>query len=175
MRQVVLVNGPIASGKTTVARLLADLVRSKGHKAASIDLDDLVWMNGGTDWLRINRQHWQVAREGAAVLVNWLFASGTSLVAVAGPFFDATDRAQLIDALDGSPRTTIVTLRVSLPEAIRRAQADPTRLLSKNPDLLTKLYDSIDWRCLPSDGLEFVTEGRPADTTVEDIAYALRL
>ena len=48
--QLVIVTGPIASGKTTVILKLAELARQRGEMAAAIDLDLLIEMIAGTDW-----------------------------------------------------------------------------------------------------------------------------
>lgn len=45
-----------------------------------------------------------------------------------------------------------VVLRVSLPEAVRRAQVDPSRGASKDPAFLAELEKTIEWGDCPRIG-----------------------
>ena len=53
-RLLALISGPIASGKTTAAKALAEITRLQGHQAASIDMDEVVAMVAGEDWSRVH-------------------------------------------------------------------------------------------------------------------------
>jgi tRNA uridine 5-carbamoylmethylation protein Kti12 len=65
-RQLVLITGPIASGKTAVAREVAKAARRRSLTAAAIDMDTLVQMLIGDDWLSVTLDDWLIAREVAA-------------------------------------------------------------------------------------------------------------
>src|SRR6266540_1839527 len=90
---IIVVNGPIASGKSTVARMLAGIAEKQGRRSAVIDLDEL-WLMLDHQLPRSGKQeHWLVARRAAAVLTDEFFHSGVELVVVNGPFFTAEERA----------------------------------------------------------------------------------
>lgn len=157
--RLVLLTGPIASGKTTIARDLAARARSRGVGAASIDMDDLVFMINGLDWRTVTAAHWALARKAAAALIDALFSAGLDFVAVAGPFFGQSERNELIANVRTRASVHVVALNVALQQAITRAQADPSRTLSKDPALLAKLEKTINWAELPADAIRLSTDG----------------
>jgi len=156
--QLVLVTGPVGSGKTTIAKLLASRARSRGMTAAALDMDDFVLMFNGPDWRSVSSKEWSAARSAAAAAVDAYFIAGAQLVAIAGPFFGRGDRDELVAQLSSNPSTLVVALRVGLEEAIRRAASDPTRTLSKDPELLARLERTIAWHELRKDALQLSTE-----------------
>ena len=161
--KLVLVTGPIASGKTTIARDLAARTRSRGVGAAAIDMDDLVFMVNGLDWRTVTAAHWSVARKAAAALIDALFSARLDLVAVAGPFFAESERDELIGNMRTDATVHVVALNVTLEQAITRAQADPSRMLSKDPELLARLEKTINWAELPTEAIRLSTDGLQAD------------
>ena len=52
-------------------------------------------------------------------------ADGVDVVVVDGPFYEAVERAQLLDGLRTKLDVRYVTLRVTFEEALRRTNADP--------------------------------------------------
>lgn len=161
--KLVLLTGPIASGKTAIGRNLAARARSRGLEAASIDMDDIVFMVNGFDWRTVTAAHWALARRAAAAITDALFSARLDLVAVAGPFFGESDRNELIGNMRTGASVHVVALSVTLEQAIIRAQADPTRTLSKDPALLAKLEKTINWAELPADAIRLSTDGLSAD------------
>lgn len=134
---IIVVNGPIASGKSTVATMLAGIAEKQGRRSAVIDLDVL--------WLMLDHQlprsgkleHWIVARRAAAVLTDEFIDSGVELVVINGPFFTTEERAAYLRHLRSTADVRFVTLRVSFEESYRRVQADQnSRPVSKNRDWL---------------------------------------
>lgn len=101
--QVILITGPVASGKSTVARTVAARMRTHGLRAASIDMDDLIFMQNGTDWRTVDGTHWATARKGAAALVDSFIAAGLQVVAVSGPLFGKSERDELVQSLTATP------------------------------------------------------------------------
>ncbi len=158
-RKLVLITGPVASGKSTLAEDLARVWRGRGLRAASIDMDDLVFMLAGKDWRIVGPEHWRLAREAAASLIDAFFSSGIEAVTVAGPFFGRSERDHLLDNVRAKPSVSRVVLRVSLREAIARASADATRSVSKDPALIAQLEKTINWDELPGDSVEIATDG----------------
>ncbi|HET6316343.1 MAG TPA: hypothetical protein VFG86_07790, partial [Chloroflexota bacterium] len=103
-------------------------------------------------------KEWSAARIAAAAAVDAYFIAGAQRVAIAGPFFGRGDRDEFVAQLNSNPSTLVVALRVALEEAIRRAASDPTRTLSKDPELLARLERTIAWHELPKDALQLSTE-----------------
>jgi shikimate kinase len=171
--RLVLCTGPIASGKSTVARDLAARARSRGIGAASIDMDELVFMVNGFDWRTVTAAHWALARHAAAALIDALFAGGLDFVAVAGPFFGASERNELIGNMHTAASVHVVALDVTLQQAISRAVADPGRTLSKDPVLLARLEKTINWVELPTDAIRLPTDGLTADEVGSRVFRAL--
>jgi adenylylsulfate kinase-like enzyme len=167
--RLVLITGPIASGKTTVAVGLAALMRHQGHRAAAIDMDDLVEVIAGADWSAVQPEHRQQATELASTIAGWLFDAGYSLVAVAGSTLSWYERDALTKRFPGVP-ATFVFLRVSLAESIRRAQADPLRAGTKNADFVRRIYDVIDWANLPPADVDLHADALDADALFRLVA-----
>lgn len=157
--QLVLITGPVASGKSTISGGLAALLRTRGLRAASVDMDDLVFMVAGPDWRSVTPDDWHMARQAAAGLIDTLFSCGSDVVTVAGPFFGQSERDDLMGRLRTHPNVRCLILRVDLAAAIARASADPTGTLSKDPALLAELEKTIDWTHLPTDAIHVRTDG----------------
>ena len=130
---VIVITGPIASGKSTIARALADELARRDVRSAVIDLDvlhDMLTSNGR------DADAWAVARRAAAALANTFAAEGVAVVIADGSFNAPDDRAAFDQGLEADDPPLYVTLRVSYEEALRRAQRDPTRGVSRDPAFL---------------------------------------
>ena len=104
---LIVISGPIASGKSTVARELARDLEQVGTRAEVIDLDllhDMLIADGSMS----DDSTWTLARRAVATLAN-----------------------------------TFLTLRVSFEEALRRAQAGPTRGRSRDPRVLAPYFAAV--------------------------------
>ena len=137
--QLIVISGPIASGKSTVAKLLADDVRSRGRSVAVLDLD-LVYemLSSGR---KSDDRIWALARQAAASFVTTLLTSGVDLVILEGEFWTDAHRAPIQGLTDWPPQ--FVTLELDFETALDRAQGDPTRVSSRNPALLRPHYDEF--------------------------------
>ncbi|MPZ12607.1 MAG: hypothetical protein GEU89_20705 [Kiloniellaceae bacterium] len=164
-RQLVVVTGPIASGKTTVAFRLAALARERGARAAAIDIDLVVEMIMGKDWARVS-----VAREITSGIAETLFADGVEFVFVAGTSLSYGERDQLLRGFAIQPPAIFVLLRVSLEESIQRAQADPERVSTKDPAVVAKHYERIHWDEVPQQDIDIDTDGLSLDEVVAAVA-----
>jgi predicted kinase len=139
---LLVVSGPIASGKSTVARALAREFERRQAIAAAIDLD-LVYETLEHDGRqKDDTSKWRRARLGAAALAEALLADGVDVAIIDGDFTCAADRRALREAVRGSVEPRFATLRVSFEEALRRVAADPTRELSRDPVFLRTYYDA---------------------------------
>jgi adenylylsulfate kinase-like enzyme len=132
---VIVITGPIASGKSTVARELARELELIDVRAAVIDLDlvhDQLTANGR----RSDDSTWTLARRETATCANAFLEDGVAVVIAEGSFNVPSDRTTFAQHLRPSSGLVFVTLQVSFEEALRRAQGDPTRGRSQDPRFL---------------------------------------
>ena len=135
MALVIVINGPIGAGKSTVAQVLAEEVRQLGRSAAVLDLD-VLYLMGNTK--RTEDPNALGARRAAAALTDSFLSSGVEIVIVEGPFWDEVERAAFLDNLTWSGNPHFVTLLISYDEAFRRVRGDATRTISRTPEFLKK-------------------------------------
>ena len=136
---VIVITGPIASGKSTVARALFHELAALDVRMAVIDLDiieDMLTADGP----RSDLESWALARRAVARLANGLLQDGIAVVIADGSFNLPHDRAALEQHLDMNVHQLFVTLKVTLKEAVRRAQGDPTRGASRDPAFLAEYF-----------------------------------
>jgi len=136
---VIVITGPIASGKSTVARALFRELAALEVRAAVIDLDvieDMLTADGPKSDL----ESWALARRAVARLANGFLQDGVAVVIADGSFNLAHDRTTLGQHLDTKADMLFVTLNVTLKEAIRRAQGDPTRGVARDPAFLAEYF-----------------------------------
>ncbi len=169
---LVVINGPIASGKSTVARALADQLRSGGRTVAVVDLDLLYDMLADPVGPKADHTKWRVARRAAAALTDGFFAAGIDDVIAEGDFFSPDERDEFVRDLTSQEGARVVVLQVSYEEALRRAQCDPTRTVSRDPSFLRPYYENVQasFASIPSGDLVLRTEGRDAG----EVAGAIR-
>jgi adenylylsulfate kinase-like enzyme len=169
-RKVIVITGPIASGKSTIARELARELGRAGLPVAVIDLDDVhdTLARDGPGTAEVTRA---LARREAATLANTFLAEGRAVVIAEGSFNRPGDRAEFSQYLDASGDPVYVTLRVSFEEALRRAQGDPTRGLSRDPDFLGRYFAGMGQALpIPVTDLVIETERMPATAAAVSIA-----
>ena len=130
--RLIVISGPIAAGKSTVAQALAAQVRAHGESAAVIDLDVVYEMLATGP--KSDRATWTLAREASATFANALLSSGVRHVVLEGEYWTESDREPVVRLSQWAPR--FVTLTVAYEVALARAQADPTRRASKDPSFL---------------------------------------
>jgi adenylylsulfate kinase-like enzyme len=168
---VIVITGPIASGKSTVAGELARELQLNGVRAEVIDLD-LVHDRLTADGSASDDLTWTLAREETATAASALLEQGVAVVIADGSFNLPSDRAAFVEHLRPSTRLVFVTLRVSFDEALRRAQADPTRGVSRNPEFLgahfAARYDVLT--AVPSTDIVIDTERTTPKAAAEKIA-----
>jgi adenylylsulfate kinase-like enzyme len=141
---LVVITGPIASGKSTLAREVARQLGEGGVRAAVIDLD-LVH-----DMLVAGRSEtggdasWALARRASAALADAFLADGVAVVIADGSFNAAGDREVFARNLDPGVEPRFVTLRITYEEALRRAQGDPARGRSRDPAFLGPYFAAVE-------------------------------
>lgn len=172
---LIVITGPIASGKSTIARELARELEPTHGPIAVIDLDLLYDMlrPGGP---KSDDAAWALARRAAAGLATTFLGDGVTVVIAEGSFNTPGDRAAFARHLDARVDTRYVTLRVSFEEALRRAQADPTRGLSRDPNVLGRYFAGAErWLAtVPTTDVVLDTERMTATSAAGAIAGLVR-
>jgi adenylylsulfate kinase-like enzyme len=138
---LIVITGPIASGKSTVASKLAQELERIDVRAVVIDLD-LVHDRLLAQGKRSDESLWRLAREQTAADADALLEAGTAVVIAEGSFNLPSDRASLVRNVRAGSDPIFVTLRVSFEEALRRAQGDPTRGRSRDRGFLASHFEA---------------------------------
>ena len=99
-----------------------------------------------------------------------LFASGFEVVAIAGSTLASWEWSAVLAKLDPTAERLFVRLSVSLNESTRRAQADSTRVRTKDAEFVRRHYERIDWQALAPVDLKIDTDGLTLEEVVEAIA-----
>jgi shikimate kinase len=144
MTQLVVITGPIASGKSRVATALADRVRASGLSVAVADLDDTVaTMDASSEELEVT---WNKAREVHGDLVGELLASGVDAVIAHGPFYSESDSFALLRQVPPGVAVRRVMLLATYDVALERVTGDSSRGRSKDPSFLRSTYERFTQR-----------------------------
>jgi adenylylsulfate kinase-like enzyme len=172
---LIVISGPIASGKSTVARELARDLAQVGVRAEVIDLDllhDELIADGSIS----DDSTWTLARRAVATLANTFLEDGVAVVIADGSFNRPSDRATLAQHLRADARPVYVTLRVSFEEALRRAQADPTRGRSQDPLVLAPYFAAVRpvLETIPATDVVIDTESTTPASAAASVARLLR-
>lgn len=163
---VVLV-GPQASGKSTIAAALADDLRASGEQVALVALDAIAAMALPTlpDW---------DAASGIfeTVTARWLRV-GCSCVIAEGAG-SASESARLREQAGPGVPVLVVAVSASLGTAYERASTDPTRGISRRFDFLRDVYARWphELRRVEAD-LVLRTEESTVDASVATVRAAL--
>jgi chloramphenicol 3-O-phosphotransferase len=168
--RVLVITGPIASGKSTLAQAAGRAIEARDATVAVIDLDlvyEMLDVRGGH---KGDDRRWEAARRGAAGLAVSFLASGIDVVIVEGEFDEAA-RGVLAADLGGRTALQFVTLTVSYEEAYRRARADPTRGISRDPAFLWPYFQEYQRGAADEAATDLVldTERLSIDRCVEAI------
>lgn len=138
---LVVIVGPIASGKSTVAAALGSQLRASGRRVAILDLDDVVETIGG--FVNLEPDHFLRAHLVFGRLVRSWLDQGFDVIAH-GPFIDGDEDAAVLHDLPVQVRPRRVLLLATFAVALERVMADPDRMLSRYPDVLRATYDRFE-------------------------------
>ena len=94
VQALIVINGPIAAGKSTVAQALGRQLRQNGRPTAVVDLDELYLMMSAKPMS--DSRTWHRARRAAAALTDSFLSSGIEIVVVEGAFWDESERAPFL-------------------------------------------------------------------------------
>ena len=131
MPQLVILTGPIAAGKNTVADKLTQRLTGRGRTVVVADVDDVAAMVGEPGAGKAGL--WFAAHEAHGALVGQWMRSNIDYVVAVGPIHTAEEQAALTRTLpdDAAVLWTVIDAAVSV--TLVRAQADPGRGLSRDP------------------------------------------
>lgn len=131
--RLLLIVGPIAAGKSTIARALTASWRAAGRQVALVELDAIA------DMARPTLPQWADAhRIFTSVTAQWLDA-GLDLVIAEGPGSRHEIEKVRTSVPAGTPVVTVV-LTSSFEIAFARALTDPTRGVSRQQEFLSQEY-----------------------------------
>ena len=139
---VLVITGPIASGKSTLGRAVAVELDGRGLDSAVVDLDLVYEMLDPRRGQKTDEARWREARRLAGKIALALRGQRSAVV-VEGEFATEEQRADFCAELPHEWRVSFVTLTVDFDEAWRRAIADPTRGMSKDRDFLAAHYRAL--------------------------------
>lgn len=173
---LIIISGPIASGKSSVALGVARELQRDDVATAVVDLDQLYEMQThALDEPEADAARWRAARHAAAALAESFTADGIAAVIAEGSFQTQPDRLAFTASLRSRSDALFVTLRVSYEEALRRARSDPTRGLSRDPAFLRRYYDEAasTLAAAPDGDLVIDTESHAEEEVVAVVVRAV--
>jgi hypothetical protein len=133
---LIVIVGPIAAGKSTLAADVGQRLRKRGESVAVVGLDSVAEMALPTlDWEWAHEVHGQLVRAWLATPVHTVIAEGPSTTA---------EVAQLMRSVPGDVGVLSVVLTTHYEIALQRALQDPDRGLSKDPDFLRRDHDRFE-------------------------------
>jgi chloramphenicol 3-O-phosphotransferase len=145
---VVLISGPIASGKSALGRAVAGrLDEIAGSCCAVIDLDLVYEMLDPRRRPKSDQHLWAEARRVAGGMAGVLLREGRSVVVEGGDFSTQDQLAEFEHELPEDAVVRLVRLDADVETAFRRARADDSRGVSKDAAFLSSHYAAFrtDW------------------------------
>ena len=129
----VLLVGPQASGKSTLARALSSELRGQGERVALVELDQIAEMALPT------LPSWDTAASIFGVVAGeWARADLTCVVAEGIASDDEV--SVVLDRVPSDAALVVVAMTTPLEAALPRAEGDPSRGLSRDRDWLAERY-----------------------------------
>jgi predicted kinase len=119
---VIVITGPVASGKSTIARGLARELERRHIRVAVIDLD-LIFEMLATSEPDSEDAAWALARRAAAALANTFLEGGVAVVVADGSYNKPGHRADFAEHLD----TRVGLRRATRPGACRGIRPSSVR------------------------------------------------
>jgi hypothetical protein len=152
--RLVMISGPIASGKSTLAVELVRLVRMEGFSVALTDLDTVAEMALPIlpDWDWAHRIHAELVGAWLTTDIDVVVDEGTS---------NPTEVQQVLDQVPDGTDVLHVVLTADFDASLARARADSGRGVSKDPRFLRAEHEAYS-RYLPHlpSGLRLHVEGQ---------------
>ncbi len=134
--RLVVVVGPIAAGKSTLAAEVGRRLRERGESVAVVGLDSVAEMAQPTlDWDWAHEVHAHVVGAWLATSVRTVIAEGPSTPA---------ELDLLMRCVPGDVAVLTAVLVTRFAVALERALQDPGRGLSRDPDFLREDHDRFE-------------------------------
>lgn len=163
---LVIIVGPIASGKSSVAARVAERLLEAGRTSAVVDLDDVAdcLVAPKRDW----ETQWRRARQVHDELVAAFRRSGVDHVIAHGSFLYVDEPSGVPDGVHDNT-TLRVLLSVTYETALERAQGDPERGVSKDPSFLRWTHNQFAQRTgtLPPFQIAIDTDGESIENMAD--------
>jgi shikimate kinase len=172
---LVTITGPIASGKNTVAELLAKRCENTGLTVVIADVDDVAAMVTGAG--AAANGLWFAAHEAHGALVAQWMLSKVNVVISVGPIYSPAEQEALFGSLPAGTRPCRVLIDAPLSATWERARADKSRReLSRSRQHDFHVAAHARFRCLmpgiPSD-LVFNSGETSPDDIADEILRAI--
>lgn len=165
--RLLVISGPIAAGKSTLAVEVTRRLRERGLSVALVDLDAIAEMALPTlpDWAWAHRIHAEAVGSWLRTDIDMVVNEGTSTPG---------EIRQVLDHVPEGTAVFHVVRHAEYERALARAQADPSRGISKDPEFLRRAYDGFEAvaHLLPADlrlDVESETPERLADAVLAAI------
>jgi thymidylate kinase len=159
---LVIVAGPQASGKSTLASALSAELRRRGERVALVELDQIAAMALPT------LPSWEAAHHIFETTTGLWARTDLSCVIAEGSG-SADEVTRLRDQAPDDAAVVTVAATASFDTAFARAQADPTRGISKEHGFLSRVYE------LWADELERIEPDVVIDTSQVAVERGIQL
>ncbi|GAA1834209.1 adenylyl-sulfate kinase [Microlunatus capsulatus] len=153
--QLVLVTGPVAAGKSTVAARLTERLVAAGLTVACTDHDDVARLGHAPGGL--TEEHWDRAHETHGVLVGALLRQPFDVVIAHGPVYTPVETAAVLAHVPAGTPVRRVLLTCPLGSAHDRVTGDPERGLSRDPVFLQRTHARF-WALRPEIEADLVVD-----------------
>jgi hypothetical protein len=151
---VIVISGPIASGKSALSRAVAALLEEERGAAASVIDPDLVYEMLDTRLRpKDDERLWAQTRRIAGRLGTALLGEGR-LVVVEGDFATDAALAEFEGELPAETEVRLVLLDVDFETALHRVRSDESRGVSKDRAFLSAHYAEFRAEWLGRDALK---------------------
>jgi shikimate kinase len=133
MADLVMLTGPIAAGKNTVAEHLARQFTGSGRTVVVADVDDVAYMVGTPGAAAAGL--WFAAHEAHGALVGQWMRSAVDVVIAVGPIYVDEEQTASTRTLPDPATVRWVVIDAPVSVTLARAQANPNRGPSRDPEL----------------------------------------
>jgi shikimate kinase len=132
MAQLLVITGPIAAGKNTIASLIAEGLTALGRLAVLVDVDDVADMVAGPGAAAAGL--WFAAHQAHGALVGTWMQTPVDIVIAVGPIYTPREQGALLEPLPEASAVHWVVIDAPVSVTLARTQTDPSRGLSRDPE-----------------------------------------
>src|SRR3954452_9258210 len=168
MPELVILTGPIAAGKNTVAEWLTQLLTGRGRTVVVVDVDDVAAMVKAPGAAEAGL--WFAAHESHGALIGQWMRSAVDYVVAVGPIYSTDEQAALTRTLPDDAAAVWVVIDAPVSVTLARAQTEPERGLSRDPEFHRAAHQRFR-ELLPRIPTDKVFDS--AELTAEQIAAAV--